>query len=494
MTTAWQMAEGRLHMGNRKVLSLRKRFFLLFTFAICHLPFAMPSAYAAFEDKGTGARGTALGDTYVAMGDDVLSLAYNPAALARVHGREVTSEYAKLFTGLSDNSNLAQSYLAYGQPIKWGGTMAFSYKQFGLDNLYTERTLSLGYGEWLTSDIAIGGALKQLYHSFGVPNMVVDNNGNVQSGTPNFFAQNGNSQTAYSSDLGMLYRWTEQHTLGISILDVNEPNIALSPADHEIVPRTIRMALSYERNRHLNLAGALQTRQSLSNQNDLIATGAAERTWDMDDGDRVAVRGSLADGSREFRQLAIGAGYQLGKLQFDYAFVFNLGGVTIGDTSGTHRFSITYRFGPVNYPAKTKAPAKPKAPQAMPEGYEPAVHQAPQPTLPPKVLPRAVDITIMPEEKEASKAPPRAAEITITPEEIGESKAPPKAADILIDAIFDSDFDGVPDDRDLCPNTPPGMEVDANGCAQTQIDHHGNPLPHNVELRFLSPEKGSNGR
>lgn len=29
----------------------------------------------------------------------------------------------------------------------------------------------------------------------------------------------------------------------------------------------------------------------------------------------------------------------------------------------------------------------------------------------------------------------------------------------------DSDGDGVPDNRDLCPNTPPGTRVDANGCA-----------------------------
>jgi len=38
----------------------------------------------------------------------------------------------------------------------------------------------------------------------------------------------------------MLYRFTERHTLGISDYDINEPNIALSSTDHEIVPRTIR--------------------------------------------------------------------------------------------------------------------------------------------------------------------------------------------------------------------------------------------------------------
>jgi OOP family OmpA-OmpF porin len=30
----------------------------------------------------------------------------------------------------------------------------------------------------------------------------------------------------------------------------------------------------------------------------------------------------------------------------------------------------------------------------------------------------------------------------------------------------DTDGDGVPDDRDQCPNTPPGCEVDENGCAK----------------------------
>ncbi len=34
--------------------------------------------------------------------------------------------------------------------------------------------------------------------------------------------------------------------------------------------------------------------------------------------------------------------------------------------------------------------------------------------------------------------------------------------------VADSDGDGVPDDRDLCPNTPAGARVDANGCVIEQ--------------------------
>lgn len=448
--------------------------------------FAVP-AQAAFEDKGTGARGTALGDTYAVLGDDVLSLAYNPASLARVNQKQVTTEYAKIMAGLSDGSNLAQSYLAYGQPVSWGGTLAASWKQFSLDDLYKERTLAIGYGEWLTPRIAIGGALKQLYHSFGVPSIVVDNGGNVQSGTPSFFTRNGNSNTAYSSDIGMLYRWTSRHTLGISVQDLNEPNIALSSTDHEIVPRTFRIALSYEKTRHLIFAGALQTRQSLSNQNDTIFTGSAERTWDLVNGDHLALRGSLANGSREFRQVALGGGYQMTSLGFDYAFVFNTGGITIGDTSGTHRFSMSYRFGPKGTPTKVRSAPKPKRPKTpkMPQGYEhKEVVTVPSSGMPvkgptPVVMPREAEITITSED--------------LTPEAVT-APAPLKAADVSIDLIFDADFDGVSDEADHCADTPAGSEVDRQGCAPYQVDHRGNPLPRKVHVEFISLDEVEHGR
>src|ERR1019366_791695 len=79
--------------GNRKL----KITGLILSILYCLLsPFAV---FAAFEDIGTGARGTALGSNYVSMGDDVMSLAYNPASLARVQQKEITSEYSRLYAG-----------------------------------------------------------------------------------------------------------------------------------------------------------------------------------------------------------------------------------------------------------------------------------------------------------------------------------------------------------------------------------------------------------
>jgi OOP family OmpA-OmpF porin len=40
--------------------------------------------------------------------------------------------------------------------------------------------------------------------------------------------------------------------------------------------------------------------------------------------------------------------------------------------------------------------------------------------------------------------------------------------EVAAPVVLDSDGDGVPDDRDLCPNTPAGARVDANGCVIEQ--------------------------
>jgi hypothetical protein len=305
-----------------------------------------PIAFAAFEDTGTGARPSALGGAYVSLGDDTQSLMYNPAGLAQLRQRELSSEYSRLYSGLSDGSNLSQFFMGYGTPVKYGGTMAFGWKQFSLDNLYVERTLSLGYGEWITERVAAGMALKQLYHSVSPPSIVVDNSGQVESGRPTFFQQNGNSNTAYAADIGALARLTPRHTLGLSIQDLNEPDIALSGEDRDRVPRTIRLGLTYKGDRHLTLSGALTNRKSLGSQQDTTWTGAAEKWWLTRDSGDFAARGSIQSGSRDFKQFAMGAAYRLNRFQLDYAFIFNVSGITLSDTMGTHRFSMAYRFVP----------------------------------------------------------------------------------------------------------------------------------------------------
>jgi len=356
--------------------------------------YILPSTlHAAFEDTGTGARAAALAGGYVAAGDDVLSLLYNPAGLATVDRKEVTSEYAKLFAGLSDGSNISQTFLAYGQPVKWGGTMAVSWKQFSLEGLYKERTLSLGYGEWITSKVAAGFALKQLHHEFTAPTMSVDDAGSVQNVAPSFFSQYGNSNTAYSADLGFLIKPLDRYTVGVSIQDFNEPNVALNPADHEVVSKTVRLGLAYDGPRDLKLMGGMTSHKGLAHSQDVTWTGAAEKWWSKKEDGAFATRGSLSTGSRDFTQVALGAAYNLHMFQIDYAFLFNIGGIGIGDTAGTHRFSLTYRFGrdrrEMAEAAKKKAQAQEASRHASKTQRDPEIEALLDEGLPATNIPKA---------------------------------------------------------------------------------------------------------
>jgi nucleoid-associated protein YgaU len=402
-------------VNQKSKMALFTIFYSLFTL------FAVP-AFAAFEDTGTGARPTVMGGTYVAVGDDVQSLMYNPAGLAQLHTKEISSEYSRLYAGLTDGSQIGQYFMGYGQPIKYGGTLAFGWRQLSLDSLYTERTLALGYGEWITQNVAAGISLKQLHHSFEPPSMSVDDSGNVIGGSPSFFTQYGNASTAYSVDLGLLYRWTKRHTFGLSIQDVNEPNIALNPADHEIVPRTVRAGASYKGRRGLILAGSLTMRESLANQTDHTWTGAAEKWWDMKHGHAVGARGSMASGSRSFSQMAMGAGYRTSAFQIDYGFVFNLSGVALGNTMGTHRFSFSYRFG---QPMKEKA----RVATAQKTTQKP-VRKRPTPP------PTAQELEDLEDTKPTTQTPVRAAtpvepELKQPAEDLAEGREIPETADMM---------------------------------------------------------------
>jgi OOP family OmpA-OmpF porin len=51
------------------------------------------------------------------------------------------------------------------------------------------------------------------------------------------------------------------------------------------------------------------------------------------------------------------------------------------------------------------------------------------------------------------------------------AKIVPKPAPVAAKGPKDSDGDGVTDDRDACPGTPPGGRVDANGCWEAGMVH-----------------------
>src|SRR5688572_4054370 len=104
-------------------------------------------AQASFEELPTGARAAGLGNAFTAVSDDVYATYYNPAGLVQLHRSEFTAFYSQLYSGLSDNSSIGRSFVAYGHPTQKRGTFGFSYLSLSLAGLYSETSFAFSYAK-----------------------------------------------------------------------------------------------------------------------------------------------------------------------------------------------------------------------------------------------------------------------------------------------------------------------------------------------------------
>jgi tetratricopeptide (TPR) repeat protein len=320
---------------------------------------ALPAclAHAAYEDVGVSARATGMSNAFTAVADDVYTIHYNPAGLATLGRPEFATSYSKLLTGLSDSSNLQNTFLAYEHPLKDGkwGTAGLAWNYFTLDNLYRESSLYMSYGRALFEDsmpgqLFGGVSLKYLDRSLGatdVANNAVGNTG-AQVGSVDPVLQH-TSKSNMDLDWGVLYRPAPRWTLGLTVQHFLEPNIAFSPSDTDTLGRNYKLGGSYK-TPFSTLSMDLDFVKAPDNSTDKQFALAAEKWLPTLVHGSFAVRGSLAAGSRSYRQLALGVSYRIHKLQFDYGFNIPLGGLS--GTSGSHRLGLTFRFGRAGGPTE----------------------------------------------------------------------------------------------------------------------------------------------
>jgi hypothetical protein len=176
-------------------------------------------ARAAYDDVGVSARVTGLGHAYTAVADDVYATYYNPAGLATLDRKEFGTTYSRLLTGLSDGSNIQNSFFAYAHPLADGrnGTIAAAVNYFTLDSLYRESSLFASYGRRLSREdrpdpIFVGVSGKILNRTLGgtpAASNALSNTG-AATNTPDPVLQS-NSRTNFDADLGMLWRVRPNH-------------------------------------------------------------------------------------------------------------------------------------------------------------------------------------------------------------------------------------------------------------------------------------------
>lgn len=305
-------------------------------------------AQAAFTDLGAGARAPGMAGAFSAVADDAYAVHYNPAGLALLERPQAALSHSRLHLGLTDGSSLSLSDILYAHPSRrLAGTLAVSWQRFSLADLYSESAYGLSYarsafqGPW--GSLYAGANLKLLGISFSRNDDAVhatDGNLNVVGSDPVLMGDN--SRHVPDVDLGLLLRTEGRLSYGVGVKHLLEPNMAFSSSDRDPLARAYRFGAAYK-SLWLNIATGLKLERAADGKMYKEVSVGGERYFPSLNLGQMGLRGGLALGSHDFRQLTAGLSYRISKLQFDYAFLIPLGGLS--GTSGTHRLGMMFHFG-----------------------------------------------------------------------------------------------------------------------------------------------------
>ncbi|MBI4051471.1 MAG: hypothetical protein HY400_03085 [Elusimicrobia bacterium] len=309
-------------------------------------------SFAAFEDLGAGARAPGMGDAFTAVADDVYSIFYNPAGLSTLYRPQFSASYSRLYLGLSDNSNLGLSQVAYAHPLKEGqlGSLGLGWSRFALTQIYAENSVYASYGRRLFKKPGFGTLhtginLKYLNRSFErlpeAENAFGSANPIQRTGEADPLLSGKNSMGTLDADLGLLFQTPGKYSVGLMFNHLKRPNIAFGN-DKDILGLDTRLGFGYK-SLWTNLSADVRMKPAPDGSMDKNFVLAGERYIPTIEYGQFGVRGSLGIGSREFRQVTLGLSYRISKIQIDYAFLMPIG--TVKDTLGTHRVSLTFHFG-----------------------------------------------------------------------------------------------------------------------------------------------------
>ncbi|MEW6618396.1 MAG: PorV/PorQ family protein [bacterium] len=277
---------------------------------------------AVFLKLSQGARPIGMGETFVAIADDINALYWNPAGIADVKNRQATFMYADWLEEITYN------YLAYIHPQQiMGGIMGGGLTL--LDSGSIDRTidqngkigdydakdiaLTLSYAKKLQDNCNLGVSLKYIQ-------MKIDNE----------------KSTGIALDIGCLYKPTiENLTFGANIQNLG-PKLKAFISEKDALPLNIKVGGAYKL---LDKALTLSLDVNFPSDNDTNFNLGAEY-WFKEMAALRAGYKTLTKDELKSSDLTFGAGFRLPGtgIGLDYAYC------DYGDLDNTHRVSLVTKF------------------------------------------------------------------------------------------------------------------------------------------------------
>lgn len=292
--------------------------------AACLLACAVP-ARAVFEDVPAGARQLGFGGQQAAL-EDPLSFWANPALTGVARKFETGAD----FLSSKRTTQGPADFNSYGA---WALVPRMAYGRMG--------TLAIG-GNYRSDG---GGAMteKTLLFGWGTSNILRTDSGLFDFGA-NFkilsaAIPGGDSRSGLGLDIGASFRPDGNHTVALSILNLNSPSFPLG-ALKDAAPRVVRAGVS-ERNDDYILSLDLARRSASGGQSGNVSLNpGVEHLWRTERSGSVFTRAGLNLAERA-SALSAGIGWKHLASELSYAIAVPLTGSIVP----AHSVTLTLRFG-----------------------------------------------------------------------------------------------------------------------------------------------------
>lgn len=185
---------------------------------------------AGFEDVAVGARPLALGGAFVAIADDANAVYWNPAGLTRMEGIQLMGTRAWLY-GVPD---FHVDYVALKAPDLGFLHLGFGWLNAALKDIQNENTFVLSLAHKGPEQLSLGINLK--YFRLDAP-------GYERYNDPAY----SGAQSAWGIDLGALMQFRRDLTLGLSVRNLNQPELQMlsTTTEPDVISRRLHLGAAY---------------------------------------------------------------------------------------------------------------------------------------------------------------------------------------------------------------------------------------------------------
>ncbi len=343
---------------------IRKKFITLLLYYFITLLFLLLYYFitlsdAAFLDPGWTARATGVGGAFTSLSNDANGIFWNPAGIAQSREIQATFMYAKPYSGLElyagpDKTNLGMNCGTFIYPLKKWGSIGFGVTSLSVSDVYIENMYIISYalsGKRINEFFKkfqpdsqfgafegfkekkqkfssvkpaayLGINIKYLNHKY-IPDRYTESDPVFEGGT---------SKGVISLDFGVLVLYNKL-SLGLALRDLNQPDAGLK--DEDKVPMEARIGAG------LHLGKFVPS----------LDFSYRDKLFNFHSGVEYSLKSFVFRGGVNMDEVAAGFGFCSKLLLLDYSFTWPF---TIMDSYGSHRISLTVRFGRVEEEIETK--------------------------------------------------------------------------------------------------------------------------------------------